>query len=463
MRRFVFAAALFAAVAGCSQRQAGAGEEARERSLLLTGAAIVDADAVAVSEPKDVLIIDGVIREVTGVGEIDGARAAQTVDASGLFLSPGLIDGHAHVGDGGLGINTDGDRIAAMAQFVRYGVTAIFVPGGTGGNDEQLAEWKDRCASGKLVCPRVFGSGDLITAPDSHPIGTIMEFPPDATQADFHKRGVMALAEDEPAEPMIAAKAAAGVDAIKIVIEDGPLPWYPRPRLSKEKVKDIVDAAHAHDLRVFAHVSLAEHVVDGVEAGVDGFMHSAETPIPEATLEEMARRGVFYLATLSLHDGLMDDALGGFKEEPYAAKGVSAKAIESLKAKEREGGISQEELAEWKNALASNLLAVRDAGALLALGTDVNNPTVYPGYSAHEELALMVEAGLTPAEALNAATRGGAAFLGREGELGRIAPGYRADMIATRANPLDDILNTRTLEFVVLNGAVRRDVVSADD
>jgi len=461
--RFVFAAALIAAAVGCSQRSGTPGEEAGEGSLLLTGAAIVDTKAGAVSEPKDVLIVDGVIRELAEAGAIDSARAAQTVDASGLFLSPGLIDVHAHVGDGGLSANSEEDSIVAMEQFVRYGVTAIFVPGGTGGNEGNLGEWKTKCASGALVCPLVFGSGDIITAPGSHPIGTIMEFLEGAGQAEFHKRGVMALAENEPAGSVIAAKAAAGVDAIKIVIEDGPGPWYPRPRLSKAKVKEIVDAAHARELRVFAHVSDGEHVADGVEAGIDGVMHSAGTPIPDATLEEMARRGVFYVATLSLHDGLMDGARGVFKEEPYAVKGVSTKAIESLKANVGEGGITQEELAEWKNALAGNLLAVRDAGAPLALGTDVNNPTVYPGYSAHEELALMVEAGLTPAEALKAATIGGAAFLDCEGELGRIVPGYRGDVIATRANPLDDILNTRTLEFVVLNGAVRRDVVSADD
>lgn len=458
--RTIFAAAL-AALAGCAPSKAPA-DNAPHAGILVTGGAIVDPVSGSVGAPMDILVEDGVIVAVEAAGALDKARAASVMEADGLFLLPGLIDAHAHIGDGGVTAQTEEDRIAALEQFVRYGVTTIFVPGGTGGNDEDLADWKRRCGGGETSCPRVFGSGDLITAPDSHPINTIMSFPPGAGQAEFHRRGVMTIAEDEPAEPVIAAKAAAGVDAVKIVIEDGPGPWSPRPRLSNDKVKEIVEASHARGLKVFAHVSLAGHLVDGVTAGVDGFMHSVDDPIPEETLSAMADRGVFYIATLSLFDGLVDEELGRFKEEPYALKGASPKALDSLRSAARTPRATPEDTDAWMRGLNANLLSVRDAGAPLALGTDVNNPTVFPGYSAHEELELMVRAGLTPAEALAAATVGGATFLGRKGELGRIAEGFRGDMIAMRANPLDDILNTRTLDFVMLGGAVRRDVVSMD-
>ncbi|HEY1145882.1 MAG TPA: amidohydrolase family protein, partial [Allosphingosinicella sp.] len=79
---------------------------------------------------------------------------------------------------------------------------------------------------------------------------------------------------------------------------------------------------------------------------------------------------------------------------------------------------------------------------------------VYPGYAVHEELALMVRAGLTPAEALRAATTGGATFIGRKDDLGRIAPGHEADMLILRANPLADIAGTRAIDAVVSDGRI---------
>ncbi|MGE0640895.1 MAG: amidohydrolase family protein [Thermoanaerobaculia bacterium] len=434
-----------------------------EAGTLIRGAALVETDRARISEPQDVLVVDGTIREMAAAGALRPGSGTEIVDGTGLFLLPGLIDVHAHLGNGGIARQGESDRIGALDQFVRYGVTTIFVPGGSAGNDEQLGEWKRRCASGELRCPRVLGSGDLITAPGSHPITTIFGLPADADAALLHPLGVTALAESEPAEPLVARKVAAGVDAIKVVIEDGPPPWYPKPRLSTGKAREIVTAAHARNLRVFAHISDGGQAADAVDAGVDALMHSARTPIPEATLAEMARRKVSYVATLSLHDGLMDDALGRFQEEPYAELGVPAEVLDGLRnAPHGPRRISDEDLAGWKADLATILLQVRDAGAPLALGTDTNNPTVFPGYAVHEELALLVEAGLTPAEALAAATTGGAAMLGREDDLGRIAPGYRADLVALRGDPLLDVLATRRLAFVMAAGEIQRDVVSVD-
>jgi imidazolonepropionase-like amidohydrolase len=235
------------------------------------------------------------------------------------------------------------------------------------------------------------------------------------------------------------------------------------PRLSKAKVAELVVAAHEHGLRIFAHVSQPEHVVDAVAGGIDGVMHSSEGPIPDTVLEEMARREVFYVATLSLYDGFIDHAFGRFDQEPFAVAGVSPRALTSL---EDEGWRSApfdtpEEALAIQAALYDNLRRAVAAGVPLALGTDVNNPTVFPGYSAHEELALMVEAGLTPAQALTAATQGGAAFLEKETSLGRIAPGYAADLLLLTGNPLEDILHTRTLHTVIHHGHVVEGVVTA--
>jgi imidazolonepropionase-like amidohydrolase len=96
--------------------------------------------------------------------------------------------------------------------------------------------------------------------------------------------------------------------------------------------------------------------------------------------------------------------------------------------------------------------ALHHAGVRILAGTDTPMPLVYPGFSLHDELQLLVASGLTPAEALRAATQAPAEFLGIDADAGSIAAGKRADLVLLNANPLDDIKNTRTIRAVVLNG-----------
>ncbi|MEM8814257.1 MAG: amidohydrolase family protein [Pseudomonadota bacterium] len=430
--------------------------------LLITSALIVVPETGEVSDPSDILISDGRIARITAAGENETTGGIETIDAAGLYLLPGLIDAHAHIGDGGLEENSEQDRRQALAQFVRYGVTSIFVPGGGGGNDAQLRDWKAFCAAGTGRCPRLFGSGSLVTAYGSHPITTIWGLPADADPKLIEARGAVGITEEQSVDRLIREKLLAKVDALKIVVEDGPGGFAPKPRLSRAKVAEICTAAHAGGLRVYAHISLAEHVVDVVDGGCDGIMHAPDDVIPDDTLREMAERKVYYVATLSLFDALMDQGAGRRTQDDYALAGVSPKALESLRNDEywATAPESPEVIAEWQHALGWNLRRAAELGVPIALGTDTNNPQVFPGYAVHEELELMVEAGLTEAEALESATVTAAGFLQREDELGRIRPGYRADIVALRDNPLEGIRNTRSIEFVLTGGVKKSDVVS---
>ncbi len=390
------------------------------------------------------------------------ASDVEVFDASNMFLLPGLIDVHAHIGDGGLGEITKQDRQSALAQFVHYGVTSIFVPGGGGGNDTQLAAWKRYCDLPANPCPRVFGSGSIVTAYGSHPITTIWGLPADTDPAEILARGAVGIAEDHPVDLLVREKLVANVDAMKIVVEDGPGAFAPKPRLSRTKVAEICQEARNKGLRVFAHVSLAEHVKDVVDGGCNGIMHAPDDVIPDETLRKMAEQDVYYVATLSLFDALMDQEAGRRVQEAYAVAGVSARALKSLE-DDRYWDIdpeSPELIAEWQRALERNLVRAHELGVPIALGTDTNNPQIFPGYAVHEELQLMVSSGLSEATALASATTTAARFLERENELGRIEPGYRADVLVLRRNPLKDIRNTRSIELVLINGTKINDVVS---
>ena len=457
----VFVLATRRAVLGAALALLGVGPlpAQTDDSLLVTGVRIVDPAAGTLSEPSDLLIEEGLIRTVAAMDTISADRADVVVAAAGLYALPGLIDVHAHIGDGGVGEQTEADRTQALDQFVRYGVTTIFVPGGGGGNDDQMARWKRRCGSGELRCPDLYGSGALITAPGSHPY-PMWGFAADAPAQAVYDRGGVGFSIDTDLSGLLDFKVERGADAIKIVIEDAIGDEVPTPRLSTAQIATLVEEAHRRGLRIHAHVSLARHVTDAVAAGIDSIMHSTDDPLPQSVLEQMARRGVFYVATLSLFDGFFDRTAGrmGAAHEPYALAGVSERALSSLQ-DYAESPFSPDEAATVGQVIRANLSRAAAAGVPLALGSDVNNPSVFPGYAAHEELELMVDAGLDPARALAAATVGGAAFLGHENRLGRIAPGYEADFLLLRRNPLEDVKNTRSIDVVIHDGRVLSDPV----
>ena len=432
--------------------------------LLVTNVRLVDPQNAVTSAPQDILISAGRIEAVRPAGTLSPRPGIRRIDGSGGFAIPGLIDVHAHLGDGGVGRQDDATRARALRQFLRYGVTSIFVPGATGAGDADFPALRGRCRAGAVPCPGLYGSGSIITAPGSHPISTIFGMPDDVAPDVTEARGVTVLRNEADIDALIASKAASGADAIKIIVEDGPPPWYPRPRLSDDQIGRIVRAAHARALPVYAHISTAAMTRAALTAGIDGIMHAPTDPLPDDLIADMAARGTWYVPTFSLYDGILTWARGEREADRYAIRGVEPSAIESLAAPAFLAAAAEDEagaLAYLANATA-NLRRVADAGVPIALGSDVNNPFVYPGYSAHEELSYMVRAGLTPAQALHAATAGGAAFLRASDRLGRIAPGYEADLVLLSANPLERIENSRRIVAVLSDGRLVDEVVSDD-
>lgn len=432
--------------------------------ILIRGVSVVHPSKGTTTAPSDILINGGKIIEIAPRGTLPTPNGAVLVDGNGKFAVPGLIDVHAHIGEGGAMPNTDASRARALNQFLRYGVTTIFVPGATGAGDADWAQLRQRCTSGVITCPDLFGTGSLITAPGSHPVSTIFGMPDDVPAATTESRGVTVLRPGTDIANLVRAKKAAGADAIKIVIEDGPPPWYPKPRLSDDDIQRIVSAAHAESMPVFAHVSSADQVRIALEADVDGIMHAPTDLLSPELTRKMAERAMWYVPTFSLYDGILTWALKQKEADPYALKGVAPEVIDSIAASEFLAEAAEDE-AGARTYLANameNLKRVSRAGVPIALGSDVNNPFVYPGYSAHEELSFMVRAGLTPAQALTAATVGGAAFLQAPGRLGQIAVGFEADLLLLNRNPLKRIENSRTIATVIANGKVVPNLVSAE-
>jgi len=389
---------------------------------------------------------------------------AERLDASGRFVVPGLIDAHVHLG-GSAGAAASFEEFTPeqfelnLRAYLYNGVTAVL---DMGAMRDLILEWRRMEREGELLAPRIFAVGPGFTAPGGHPVSTIFkDLPPEIVEQ-------MAIQVDDPraAKEGVAELAERGVDAIKAIYDDakGTI-----PKLSYAVLEAITAEAHRHGLRVFVHIGTVRDALDAIEAGADGLEHMIDESDPKLAelLESATQKGMFYTPTLAVYEAFSLIATGpGFLKHYDTAGSVSRVVLESLQAEgfpARYRG-KQEELHRRLEAALENAGRAHRMGVRLAPGTDAGNPATFHGLAVHRELALLVEAGLSPREALIAVTRTAAEKLGAA-ELGAIEAGKAADLLIleTGADPLEDIADLRRIEWVIKRGVpYRREELAID-
>jgi imidazolonepropionase-like amidohydrolase len=383
-------------------------------------------EAVRVFDGLQVLEATRVVVEagrITAVGpEAVAPAGLERVDGRGLTLLPGLIDAHVHAWG------------SALADALNFGVTTVLDMHG------DPAMLRELGPSRESLSPRahadLFGAGWMATVPGGH--GTQFGLP------------VPTLSSPDEAETWLQARFAEGADWLKLAYEptesDGGGP--PFPSLDLPTARALVEGAHRRGRLAMGHVSRLASARELVEAGVDGLVHApSDVPADEAFARQVAARRAFVVPTLAVvasfggaaEDRPEDDAELG----PFLAPFQRA----SLGWRARAPG-----LAFRLDAALRTVRLLRAAGADLLAGSDAPNPGTAQGASLHVELALLVRAGLTPLEALAAATSVPARRFGL-GDRGRIGPGARADLLLVRGDPTRDILATRAIARIWKNGA----------
>jgi len=359
---------------------------------------------------QDVSVAGG---KITGLGRsLEAPPAALEIDGDGATLLPGLIDAHTH------------DWGDSPRQALRFGVTTEL---NMGLITPYLAELRRAEAAGTAGDrASVLSAGNVVTPPKGHGTEYGIEVPTLAGAAD--------------AQAFVDARLAEGSDYVKIILEDGRTCHQEFTALTDAELSAAVAAAHRRGKLAVVHALTEPFARKAIAAGADGIAHLfADAPPTPELVAQMRRRHAFAITTLIPILATLGQPSGAeLADDPRLAPFLSPAALTRLRAPDTlkcDGNAS--------TALAA-AKALHAAGVPLLAGTDSAVPGSWNGASLHGELALLVRAGLTPTEALAAATSVPARAFGLA-DRGRIAPGLRGDLLLVRGDPTRDVTATRDI------------------
>jgi imidazolonepropionase-like amidohydrolase len=431
---------------------------AQSKDLVFIHATLIDGTGAAPKPDMTVVIRGNQIAAIRQTN-LDDSGNGQVIDASGKFLIPGLWDAHVHLFNH---ITIAPPNEYYFPLFIANGVTSVRDLWVKFEEIKQVQDWRNAVERNELAAPRIVAVGTMVDG--ENPIWE---------NADT-------VADAEEARQMVVKLKAAGMDFVKVY-------W----NLTREEYFAIADEAKKQKIPFEGHVPFAVRADEASDAGQATIEHLTEIPMtcsnneknlravdPEVwdvgydqklvdsydskkcseVYSHFVKNGTWQCPTLVMYYKLASNETEMLNDQrmkyiPADERKRWELFIENLRKR------SREKIEYGRNQWKLDLKLVRemhDAGVNFMAGTDVSidNSFIYAGFSLHDELSHLVEAGFSPMEALQSATVNPAKFMGKLNVLGTLEEGKIADMVLLDANPLEDIHNTRKIHAVILNGKI---------
>lgn len=430
----VFHTLLAAVVAGCASSGVPDGASAAApcagASVAVRGVTVVDVVAGDTVPGRTVLVSGSRICAVMASGDAVLPESVTVLDGRGRYLMPGLWDMHVHA------LWDTTARDVFMGEFLAHGVTGVRDMGG----DLAIAlDARRRQRSGEMTAPRLVVAGAIVDGPEP-----------------VHRPISLAVSDSAGARAAVDSLASAGVDFVKVYTL---LPSDAYAVLVRESRRlGLPVAGHAPAEVSLEHVAAGQRSVEHLREEIGSWCTRADSAACGPVLDAFRARRVWQTPTLVVLRAkahLDDSALASDPRLTGMPDVVTGDWVAL-----RRSRLRRNDSAAWAAARerwADQLWltgAMHRAGVPLLAGTDAGVLYTYPGSSLHDELELLVQAGLTPAEALRTATVEPARYLGAVDSMGAIRPDMVADMVLLEGNPLADIRNVRRVAAVLAGGRV---------
>jgi hypothetical protein len=429
-------------------------------TVVLQHVSIIDGTGRAPQPDQTVVIVGSRIAAIGPAGRVKFDKSANIINAHGKFLLPGLWDMHVHLA--GVSADPAWSRDVLLPLLLASGITGVR---DMGGDLDALLSWKRDIESGKLLGPHIVASGPWLAGrgrktPEQYPVANAEEAR--AAVLDLKQRGAefIKVISMPSREAFFAVAEEARKQNISFV---GHLPFeIGAVEASNAGMRSIEHFLYSGFALSFSseEEELRKRLVEaerkGDSAAWEAIAHEADltysTEKAANLFQSLKKNGTWVTPTIASLDitshpeaWKLDDPGLDFVPPSLAKEWRSS--FDDARMKERAAWLGRQAVNDWK--LAGELYR---GGIPLLVGSDSLDPFVFPGDSLHRELAELVEAGFTPLEALQAATRGAAQFLGREKDFGTVEAGKTADLVLLDANPLENIVNTRKIFAVIRNG-----------
>jgi imidazolonepropionase-like amidohydrolase len=444
---------LLTCILGCGS----SGNKAESYDIVLKGVNVVDVNLGEVIENQLVAIRADTIRLIQDAAEPFEYRADTLIEAAGKWVIPALWDMHVHFRGGE---ELTAENKALLPLYIAHGVTVVRDAGGD--LTPAILEWREELAEDSLLAPRIYTSGPKLDGPEPTWGGSIELESPAAVSA------------------AIDSLEALGVDYIKIYDSS----------ISREVFLAIIREAEKRGIKTTAHMPFTATLGEAVDAGLDATEHMYYVMKASAAKEDSLTRYVraqqeagnpvgfytqleWYLdrydsaaaghifnkmadantaVVPTLHIGELLANLHGEDHQqdsllPYIGSGIQETYQGRLNSAKKSTAKVREIRKRFGERFRAMVPEMQKRGVMILAGSDAGpyNSFVYPGLALHKELEELVEAGLTPAEALKASTYNGASFFGVEAFYGTVEEGKSAELLLLNGNPLENISNTQNI------------------